>query len=77
MTIPYVSIHGNRHLLKCTCSEIIIASAAGVVAAVQKDQFNLDFVRQSVLRNHNANVVVSDLIFYSIKKYSFYVCSQV
>lgn len=60
-----------------TCSVVSIANAAGVVAGVQKDQFNLDFVRQSALHNHNANVVASGLIFYSVKKRSFYVCSQV
>lgn len=64
-------------MLKCTCSEVSVANAADVVAGVQKDQFNLDFVGQSALHNHNANVVASDLLFYSVKECSFYICSQV
>lgn len=46
-----------------TCSEVSIASAAGV----QKVQLNLDFYQQNALHNHNASVLVSDLIFYSVK----------
>lgn len=53
--------------LKCTCSEVSIANAADVVAGVQKDQFNLDFVGQSALHNPNAYVVFQISFFILLK----------